>query len=70
MHPEGSGLPGVQLMDEAGQGLVALHQRGIVHRDIKPQNILLLSSHSVFLLGTAPEAQSSHAIGAHLGCSY
>ncbi len=33
----------VSLVNQAGDGLAVLHGRGVVHRDIKPQNLLLTS---------------------------
>ncbi len=33
----------VQLVAQAGDGLAVLHAKGVVHRDIKPQNLLLAS---------------------------
>ena len=33
----------VQIVAQAGDGLAVLHAKGVVHRDIKPQNLLLAS---------------------------
>ena len=35
---------------EAAQGLVALHRAGVTHRDVKPQNIMLLDNGEVKLI--------------------
>ena len=70
------GILVLQLMEEAGQGLVALHQRGIVHRDIKPQNILLTDSRRAKVsdmglckrLAIDQSSFESWGPGAHLQC--
>jgi serine/threonine-protein kinase len=45
----GSGAPldprrAVNIIDQIAQGLHAAHERGVVHRDLKPDNVMLLSA--------------------------
>ena len=48
--PEGVSRPEFfRMMDEAAQGLSYLHQRNMVHLDVKPANVLLDSSGTVKL---------------------
>ena len=36
----------VQVAHQIGQGLAALHRKGIIHRDMKPQNVLLTDDYT------------------------
>src|SRR5260370_12089475 len=45
----------VRIAHQAALGLVAVHERGIVHRDVKPENILVTGEDRVLIadLGSA-----------------
>ncbi len=42
-----------RIIDQAGQGLVYMHEKGWVHRDVKPENILVNKSGEVRLVDYA-----------------
>jgi Serine/threonine protein kinase len=42
--------PGLQIAKQLCRGLTAVHEAGIIHRDIKPQNIMVLPNGVVKLM--------------------
>ncbi len=54
----------VSIACKVGRGLVALHRMGVVHRDIKPQNVMLLSDGGVkiidFGVARLPDLEETH----------
>ena len=64
--------PGLQIAKQLCRGLAAVHEAGIIHRDIKPPNIMVLPNGLVKLMdfgiartaeGTDPASRGEHTVG-------
>ncbi len=64
--------PGLQVAKQLSRGLAAVHEAGIIHRDIKPQNIMVLPNGVVKLMdfgiartaeGVDPNAVAGQTVG-------
>jgi len=66
--------PGIALALQVCQGLAYMHEREVVHRDIKPQNVLLMGDGRVkivdFGIARGPAAMELTAPGSVLGTAH
>jgi eukaryotic-like serine/threonine-protein kinase len=64
--------PGLQIAKQLCRGLAAVHESGIVHRDIKPQNIMVLPGGTVKLMdfGIAQSVAADHSNDEVAGTPY
>jgi serine/threonine-protein kinase len=67
--------PGLQIAKQLCRGLTAVHEAGIIHRDIKPQNIMVLPNGVVKVMDfgiarTAGETESSALDGQTVGTPF